>query len=198
VSLRYRLLYRLGLTPWERDEVPAQVREIGAELPPGRALDIGCGTGRDAVYLAQRGWTVTGVDAVAQAIDAARERAAAAGVTVEWVLGDVTKLEQLRIGSNYDLVLDRGCFHGLPDDAREACARGVNALTAPGATLLMFAFSPGFHGPAPRGIGADEIEKRFGLGWKLVSSARDPAARLPPWLRNADPQWHRLERRAAG
>lgn len=197
VSLWYRVLYRLGITPWERDEVPAQVREVGAErADPRRALDIGCGTGRDAVHLAQRGWIVTGVDAVPRALDAARKRAAAAGVKVKWVQGDVTRLEELGLDGGYHLVLDRGCFHGLPDDAREACARGVNALAAAGATLLMFAFSPGFHGPAPRGISAEEIQKRFGSGWKLVSSTPDTGRQFPPWMRNPDPYWHRLERRA--
>ena len=197
MSLWYRALYRLGLTPWERDEVPAEVRDIAAEsAQPGRALDVGCGTGRDAVHLAQRGWSVTGVDAVPRALDAARKRAATGGVQVEWVQGDVTRLEDAGLDGGYDLVLDRGCFHGLPDDARAACARGVNALAAPGATLLMYGFSPGFHGPAPRGISAEEIVARFGSDWELASSERDPAAKLPGWMRNADPSWHRLKRRA--
>jgi SAM-dependent methyltransferase len=197
VSLWYRLLYRLGITPWERDEVPAQVKEVGAEREqPGRALDLGCGSGRDAVYLAQRGWTVTGIDAVPRPLEAARERAAAAGVNVQWVQGDVTKLEALGLDSGYDLVLDRGCFHGLPDEARTACARGINALAAPDARLLMFAFSPGFHGPAPRGIGADELSERLGPAWELVRSTPDPVSQLPPWMRNVDPYWHLLERRA--
>jgi SAM-dependent methyltransferase len=197
VSLWYRLLYRLGITPWERDEVPERVRELAAEpAEPGRALDLGCGTGRDAVYLAQRGWNVTGVDTVSQALGAARERAAGAGVEVDWVQGDVTRLEELGLEPGFDLVLDRGCFHGLPDDARDACARGVDALTAPGATLLMFAFAPGFHGPAPRGIGADEIAERFGRGWELVSSTPETPRDAPPWLRGVGMSWHRLERRA--
>jgi SAM-dependent methyltransferase len=199
VSLWYRVLYRLGFTPWERDDVPAQVRDLAAELAqPGRALDIGCGSGRDAVHLAQRGWAVTGVDAVPRALEAARKRAATAGVKVEWVEGDVTRLDELGLDGGFDLVLDRGCFHGLPDEAREACARGVNALAAPDATLLMYGFSPGFHGPAPRGIGAEEIRRGFGPDWELVSSAPESTAGLPPWLRNADPYWHRLERRATG
>ena len=196
MSLWYRLLYRFGITPWERDDVPAEVRDVGAELaPPGRALDVGCGTGRDAVHLAQRGWTVTGVDAVPRALEAARKREAGAGAKVEWVQGDVTRLEELGLDAGYKLVLDRGCFHGLPDDARDAYARGVNALAAPDATLLMFAFSPGFHGPAPRGIGAEEISQRFGPGWELVSSTPAEDRRFPAWMRNPDPYWHRLRRR---
>jgi SAM-dependent methyltransferase len=195
VSFRYRLLYRLGITPWERDEVPAKLREVAGEWErPGRALDLGCGTGRDAVHLAREGWTVTGVDGVPQALEEARQRGAAAGAEVDWIEGDVTRLGELGLRGGYDLVLDRGCFHGLSDADREACARGVNALAAPGASLVIFAFAPGFHGPAPRGISAAEIASRFGPDWELVSSERDAAAKLPPWMRNANPSWHRLKR----
>jgi hypothetical protein len=106
----------------------------------------------------------------------------------------VTRLEQLDLRGGYDLVLDRGCFHGLSDGDRDACAAGVNAVAAPDASLLMFAFAPGFHGPAPRGISAEELVARFGAGWELLSSERDPAAKLPLWMRNANPSWHRLRR----
>jgi SAM-dependent methyltransferase len=196
VSFRYRLLYRLGITPWERDEVPPQLRLVAGEwAQPGRALDLGCGTGRDAVHLAQQGWTVTGIDGVPQALSEARERAGSAGVDVNWVEGDVTRIDELGLNERFDLVLDRGCFHGLDREQQLACARGVNVLAAPGAELLMFAFSPGRHGPAPRGIGADEIAQRFGPEqWELVESTRDSEGRLPPWLRNANPSWHRLRR----
>jgi SAM-dependent methyltransferase len=197
VSFRYRLLYRLGITPWERDEVPPQLRQVAAEWEqPGRALDLGCGTGRDAVYLASQGWKVTGVDGVPAALGEARQRASSAGAVVEWVEGDVTRLGELGLDGGYDLVLDRGCFHGLSDGERDACARGVNALAAPNASLVMFAFAPGFHGPAPRGVSAQEIAQRFGPEWELVSSERDPAAKLPAWMRNANPSWHRLRRSA--
>ena len=195
MSFRYRLLYRLGITPWERDEVPAQLKAVAEEWSePGRALDLGCGTGRDAVYLASQGWSVTGVDGVTQALEEARQRGAAAGVEVDWLQGDVTRLQDLGVRGGFDLVLDRGCFHGLSDGDRDACAAGVNALAAPDASLLMFAFAPGFHGPAPRGISAEQLLARFGTSWKLVSTERDAAAKLPPWMRNADPSWHRLRR----
>jgi SAM-dependent methyltransferase len=70
----YRLLYLLGITPWDREQIPQPVVELAEELAasPGQALDVGCGTGRDAVYLSGRGWMVTGVDSVPRAIERAR------------------------------------------------------------------------------------------------------------------------------
>jgi ubiquinone/menaquinone biosynthesis C-methylase UbiE len=67
----YELLYRLGLAPWERRDVEESWRpmlEGPNALVPGRALDVGCGSGRDAVHLAKRGWQVTAVDFVEKAL----------------------------------------------------------------------------------------------------------------------------------
>ena len=191
----YRLLYRLGVTPWDREAVPEQLRRVVEERPGAwRALDVGCGTGRDAVYLAQQGWAVTAVDGVPQALAAARQRAEAAGADVNWVQGDVTRLHALGIGDGYDFVVDRGCFHGLDDQGRERCAQGVTAVAAPAAELLMLAFVPGRRGPAPRGISVEQLMRYFGGAWELVSSEPETEAQLPLWLRNAHPTWHRLKR----
>jgi SAM-dependent methyltransferase len=193
----YRLLYRLRITPWERDSVPAPVSELAERIsPPGRALDIGCGTGRDAVYLSRRGWTVTGVDAVPRAIEAARRRARAAEAEVNWVLGDVTRLQTLGIGDGYGLVIDRGCFHGLGDDERERCAEGVTTVTSAPARLLMFAFHPRKPGVGPRGVTREQIEGHFAAAWDVSASAPDPEARLPRWIGDAKPTWYELQRRA--
>ena len=64
-----------------------------ADLTPGRALDVGCGEGADAIWLAQRGWTVTAIDISAVAIARAREAAGRAGVEVQWVCGDALQLD---------------------------------------------------------------------------------------------------------
>ncbi|MFT4088836.1 MAG: methyltransferase domain-containing protein, partial [Gordonia sp. (in: high G+C Gram-positive bacteria)] len=95
----YTEAYRSGFVPWEAaGEAGAEQTERDFEReesthPPGRrrALDIGCGRGRHAVELAQRGWEVIGVDFVAAAIDDARARAAGAAAT--FVVGDATDLE---------------------------------------------------------------------------------------------------------
>jgi SAM-dependent methyltransferase len=192
----YRLLYWLRITPWERDSVPGPVTELAERISsPGCALDVGCGTGRDAVYLSGRGWSVTGVDSVPRAIDAAKRRAQAAGAEVTWVLGDVSRLQSLGIGDGYQLVIDRGCFHGLSDDERRGCAEGLTAVAAPGARLLMVAFRPR-RGVGPRGITREQIEGHFGDGWDLSSSAPDAEAKLPPWIGDAKPTWFELQRRA--
>jgi SAM-dependent methyltransferase len=194
----YPLLYRLGITPWNRDAVPTRVVEVAGErASAGQALDLGCGAGRDAVYLAERGWTVTGIDGVKQAMDAAMERSRNAGVDVSWILGDVTKLEALGLSESFDFVLDRGCFHGLSDKERTRCATGVNALTGPGSRLLMFAFQPRTLGLGPRGITSGETQAKFGPTWDVVSITPDTDRGRPPWwLGNARPTWYLLARTA--
>jgi SAM-dependent methyltransferase len=194
----WRLLYLVGITPWDREQVPRPGVELAEELSsaPGRALDVGCGTGRDAVYLASRGWTVTGVDGVPRAIERARQRAQDAPAEVTWIRGDVTALGSLDIGDGYDLVLDRGCFHGLSDQGRQRCAEGITAVAAPGARMLLNAFRPRRRGLGPRGITAEELERCFQGQWELLSATRDTEARLPRWIGDARPTWDRFRRRA--
>jgi SAM-dependent methyltransferase len=192
----YGLLYRLGLVPWERRDVAGVWERVlaRADAPePGRALDVGCGSGRDAVYLAGRGWQVTAVDYVEKALARARERAAGAGVEVQWVRGDVGELGDLGLQPGYSLAYDFGCIHGLPDSARRGVAVGLNRLAAPGATLLIFAFKAGQRMLLPRGIDQDELIALLGNGWRLDES-RSVAAEVPGPARRADPRLYRLTR----
>jgi SAM-dependent methyltransferase len=197
----YQLMYRLGLAPWERRPVaPTWERVIGGPhaLPPGRALDVGCGSGRDAVYLAKRGWQVTAVDLVDAAIAKARRRAAQEGAEVEWVRGDVGDLPGLGLKPGYALVYDFGCVQGLPDPARQGAAAGITALAAPGATLLVAAFAPGRRLLLPRGMSEEDVSGLFGGAWTLeaAESAVDPSAPLP--VRRARPTGYRLTRKDSG
>jgi SAM-dependent methyltransferase len=193
MSLVYRLLYALRFTPWDRDEPVPELVEAVDGLAPGRALDLGCGTGAQSVFLAQRGWEVTAVDIIPRALAAARQRAQAAGVRVDVRHGDVARMQELGL-SDVALAFDRGCFHGLPDDAREGYARGVGAVTGPGAVLILMAFQPPTPAGLPRGATRDELERRFGPDWKL--GAAGPAQEVPRnrRIQRARPTWYRFER----
>lgn len=166
------LSYRFGWAPWDTGRpIPMLVEVVeGPEcLEPGRALDLGCGAGRNAIYLARHGWDVTGVDLVGHAIKLARQRAEAAGVSVRFVEGDVTKLEDLEIGSGFNVLVDSGCYHVIPIDRRDAYVAAVNAVAAPGAWLLMFGVGAA---PVPRaGVTEEELGRRF-TRWRLVSAVR--------------------------
>jgi SAM-dependent methyltransferase len=117
---------------WRADPNRFLVAEV-AELPPGRALDVACGEGRNAVWLAGQGWTVTGVDFSRVALDKARRLADSHGVTVEWVNADVGDWEPP--AGRYDLVVV--FYLHLPAERRRAVhARAASAL-APGGTMLV-------------------------------------------------------------
>ncbi|MGH2986235.1 MAG: class I SAM-dependent methyltransferase [Solirubrobacterales bacterium] len=203
MSLAYRILYRIGFTPWERtadlpagDQITALFarEEAGREPPFGPALDLGCGSGIWAVDLAKRGWQVTGVDFVPRAVRRARERARQAGTEVRLVEGDVTKLAETGVGTGFRLLVDFGCFHDeLTDAQRAAEGREATAVAAPDATLLMLAFAPGRRGPLPRGASQADIEVAF-PDWAVVDQEAADVTGAPGWVTRADPRFYRLRR----
>jgi SAM-dependent methyltransferase len=107
------------------------VAEVAA-LTPGRALDVGCGEGADAVWLAQRGWTVTAIDISSVAIGRARETPDPAGASVEWICGDVLQTP-LPAGS-FDLMSMQ--YPALPKAAGEAAVQTLLGTVRPGGLLL--------------------------------------------------------------
>jgi len=131
--------YREGDLPWDDPLPPPEVIELAGQLPPGRALDLGCGAGRACIYLAQQGWACDGVDFVPQAIALARTRARAAGVAnrIHFHIAAVTQLDFLH--PPYDLAIDVGCLHAQQGDDLRIYAAEVSWLLRPGAHYLLFA-----------------------------------------------------------
>ncbi len=132
-------IYRLGTPPWDTpppEELTAIIEGTDA-LAPGNALDIGCGSGANVIYLAKHGWRATGVDFSPVAIGIARD--AARGVPeAHFIEGDATKLSQLDIAQPIDLAIDMGGYHSLPHDAKPVYVEQLAALLRPGTPLLMW------------------------------------------------------------
>lgn len=103
--------YKSGDLPWDAGYPSSELQRVLAEdrIAPASALELGCGTGTNAVWLAQQGFQVTAVDISATALQRARERASAAGATVRFVQADVGKAPAL--GGPFSFFFDRGCYH---------------------------------------------------------------------------------------
>jgi SAM-dependent methyltransferase len=105
----------------------------------GDVLDIGCGLGDNAIYLANNGHPVTGLDISPTALVNAEQRARDAGVDVTFAVADSTKLEGYT--DAFDTVIDSGLFHSLDEEGRRSYVAAVHRATRPGATLLLSCFS---------------------------------------------------------
>ncbi len=182
-SLFFELRYLLGNAPWDTGVPPPEVVELveRGELPPGRALDLGCGTGTTSLYLARHGWEVVGVDFSALAIRQARRRAHRAGLPIRFYRADVTRLRFLT--DPFDLALDIGCLHGIPPEGRGRYASEVTRLVRSGGLYMLYAFLPRPGGPSRRGIAPEEVRRLFGPGFRVErqEGGEDPSGRGSVW-----------------
>lgn len=169
----YEWLYLRGKPRWDTGITPPEVRQLIEEqrLPRGRALDIGCGTGTNVLYLAKEGFQVTGIDFVPRAISKAREKARNANVDAALRVANV--LEPIEFAAPFDFVLDIGCFHNFDPSGRASYVKNVVRWTHPGSTYLLYAFFPCTMGPRRFGVTPLAVRDTFAPHFKLLYSTAD-------------------------
>lgn len=168
----YEITYRYFRAPWDtgaREELVSLVES--GQIKPGRAIDLGCGTGTNAIYLAQHGFDVTGVDYAKAAIEKAQAHARDAGVQVAFIEDDLTNLQH--VSGTFDFLIDYGVLDDLRLHQREPYLRSMLPLTHSGSHYLLWGheypirwwekFVPFFDVPFYPG----EIERRFGQYFEI-------------------------------
>lgn len=141
--------------PWDSGISPPQLMDFIRTNPPGRALDLGCGTGTNVITLAANGWSVTGVDFASRAISIARRKVRAAGVSADFHIADVTRLDGIH--GPFDFVLDLGCFHSLVEREKAMYLLQLKRLTAPHARWLLYGFFKDSHKAQRPGLTPGDI-----------------------------------------
>lgn len=133
---KFDLRYLLGKPRWDTGIVPPEVVEFVEQHPPGRALDIGCGTGTNLLYLMQNGWQVTGVDFSWLAVFKARQRLRKAGFPPNVWVDDATRLTKVK--GEYNYILDIGCFHQLSPAGKRAALDSILEILAPDGCWMLY------------------------------------------------------------
>ncbi len=186
---RFDEAYREGSAPWDIGRAqPDLVRLVEAGLITGRVIDIGCGTGENALYFATAGLDVVGVDGSPEAIRQARDKARQRGVSIQFDVADVLDLSEYR--ERFDAATDSGVFHVFDDEDRPRYERSIRGVLRPGGHLFLMCFSerqPGEWGP--RRVTQAELRDTFTDGWHIDSiepahfaTRIDDAQQVEAWL----------------
>jgi SAM-dependent methyltransferase len=165
---RWEERYRSGDTPWDTGQPSTELQRLIAEenIRPCRAIEMGCGSGTNAVWLAKQGFEVTAVDLSPLAISRARERAAAEGAQVQFLCTDVLNLPEL---GSYDFVFDRGCYHVVRRIDVQSYQRTLRQVTHPGTVGLVLAGNAKEpHEPGPPVVEEREIREELGAVFEIV------------------------------
>jgi cyclopropane fatty-acyl-phospholipid synthase-like methyltransferase len=125
------------------------------QTPPGRALDLGCGTGTNAITLARRKWQVTAIDFSVKAIASARRKASAAGLDIDFRRGDVSDLSGVE--GPFDYALDIGCLFTLSPQARRCCIDALAGLVPAGGRYMLYSWLSASFGGKVMGMAPEEV-----------------------------------------
>jgi cyclopropane fatty-acyl-phospholipid synthase-like methyltransferase len=142
---------------------------VQGRIPKGTAITLGCGEGRETIYLARQGFEVTGLDFSPTAIKKARRRARAAGLEIPFIVDDLTNLRQSP--GTFDLVLDFGAFNDLSQKDRDRYMRNVLPMTHPGGSYVMFCFD--------RMLAETEMRERFSPFFQIEILHQVPGGAFP-------------------
>jgi len=162
-----------GSPPWDLGRPQRTVVELAeAGEIVGSVLDVGCGTGEHALYFAERGHEVLGVDTAPLPIEIAEAKARGRGISARFRVWDALRVHEL--GRAFDTAIDIGLFHTLADDERVVYARSLHDALAPGGRAFVLCWSErnpwGF---GPRHVTQMELLGTFEGGWEV---AIDPSA----------------------
>ena len=140
--------------PWDTGISPPELIELIHNSKPGRALDLGAGTGTNIITMAKAGWEAVGIEYAIAAVIIARLKIKRAGVDAKILFHNVTDLDF--ITRDFDLVVDIGCFHSLNPTEREQYRKYLYRLLKPGGIFLLYSFlTDGTEGQS--GISEEEI-----------------------------------------
>lgn len=159
--------------PWDHEEPPGPLVELirSGWIEPCRAIDLGCGAGNYSIYLASRGFDVTGIDGSPSAIELANERARKKGVECNFIARDL--LDGLKDLGRFDFALEWQVMHHIPPEARLDYVNRVSEILEPGGKYLSVCFNEDdSHFPGSGGT------RRSRLGTTLYLSTLDGAREL--------------------
>ena len=166
-----------GVAPWDIGKPQPALLAV-ADSITGNVLDAGCGTGENALYFAERGQPVTGIDFLEQPIAEARRKSQQRNVAATFLVRDALALTGL--DEQFDSAIDCGLFHTFSDDDRGRYIENLAQLVKPNGRLFLLCFSDNEPpGEGPRRVTQQEIEVTFAKGWK-VESIQDTQFEIQP------------------
>jgi cyclopropane fatty-acyl-phospholipid synthase-like methyltransferase len=170
-----------GKAPWDIGR-PQRMLVEAADRVTGEILDAGCGTGENALFFAERGHPVLGIDFLERPIQEARRKAEVRGLHAEFATMDALTLSTL--DRRFDSVIDCGLFHVFADEVRARYVAGLAHVTRPGGRIFLLCFSieePGTQGP--RRVSERELREAFADGW-AVEEIRPERFEIVPDLKD--------------
>ena len=166
--------YQDGPAPWDIGHPqPAIVRLASEGGFAGAVLDVGCGTGENALHIASLGLSVVAVDVAETALAMARKKAADRGAKVEFMAADALHLK--RLGRIFHVVLDCGLFHAFEGVERTRYAASLAPVTEHDGTLYLLCFSDGGPDTGPHPVRQEELRAAFdpSRGWNVTAIQPD-------------------------